>query len=129
MKGSKSNGAIPTVRMAMLLPYLGTCDSAGVSVQRLLAGAGISATLLDHPTVAVPFESVKRLIALACRRTDTEHLGLWTSLPRSIDDFGPFGRLLNRSLTVHEYLLKGIAFYTMIMTGQRIWAVGSRGRA
>ena len=121
MTGSKSSGAIPTVRVATLSPYLSVCASAGASVERLLTGAGIPADVTDSSSAVVPLESALRFGELACRGLGTEHLGLWISLPRSLDDYGPYGQVLQRSLTVHEYLRKGISIYNTLNSGQRLW--------
>jgi AraC-like DNA-binding protein len=104
-----------------LLPYLSLCESAGASVERLLTGARIAADLIDNSSAVVPMESALRLAELACRDLGTDHLGLRISLPRSLDDYGPYGQVLQWSLTVHEYLRKGIFLYNTLLSGQRIW--------
>jgi AraC-like DNA-binding protein len=87
----------------------------------LLARAKIPAELIENPLAAVPLENAYRFGELACGKLGTEHLGLHISLARSLDDYGRYGQMLQRSLTVYEYLRKGIHFYNMVITGQRIW--------
>ena len=86
-----------------------------------MARAGIPAELLDHPSAAVALENAYRFGELACRNLGTEHLGLQIGLAKPLDAYGPFGQMLQRCLTVHEYLRKGICLYNMVITGQRIW--------
>jgi AraC-like DNA-binding protein len=114
-------GAQPVLRVATLTPYLWAFESAGAPVERLLARAGIAVELLGHPAAALPFENVYRFGELACRNLGTEHLGLQMSLARSLDDYGPYGQMLRRSLTVHEYLRRGVSLYNMLTTAQRVW--------
>lgn len=117
----ESSRAIPAVRIATLSPYLSLCTSAGASVDRLLNEAGIPVALIDHPSAVLSLESAMRFGELACRYLGTEHLGLWASLPRSVDDYGPYGQVLQRTLTVHEYLRRGIALYNTLTSGQHVW--------
>jgi hypothetical protein len=72
----------------------------GAPVDRLLALAGIPAQLLEHPAAAVPLENAFRFGELACRALGTEHLGLHVGIATSLDDLGPYGKLLQRSLTL-----------------------------
>jgi AraC-like DNA-binding protein len=69
----------------------------------------------------VPQESAARFIDLACGCLGTEHLGIYVSLALKLDNLGPYGEMLQRALTLHEYLRKGISFYDAMVTGQRIW--------
>jgi hypothetical protein len=83
----------------------------GAPVDRLLARSGIPAELLNHPAAAVPMESAFRFGELACRTLGTEHLGLHVGLATLLDDLGPYGHMLQSSLTLHDYLRKGISLY------------------
>jgi AraC-like DNA-binding protein len=107
--------------MAALLRYTGYLRSLGAPIGRLLACARIPAKLLEHPAAAVPMESALQFLELASRSLGTEHLGLHVGRARLLDDLGPYGRMLERSLTVEEYIRRGIAFYNSLVTGQRVW--------
>jgi AraC-like DNA-binding protein len=109
------------MRVAVLSRYIRYLESVGAPVDRLLARAGIPAVLLGNPMALVPQESAARFIDLACRYIGTEHLGVQVSLALRLDDLGPYGQMLYRALTLHEYLRKGIGFYDAMVTGQRIW--------
>jgi AraC-like DNA-binding protein len=93
----------------------------GAPVERLLRCAGIPAELLNHPAAAVPLRIAFRFGEMACRTQGTEHLGLRVGLASSLDDLGPYGRILRQTLTVHDYLRKGISLFNMLNTGQRLW--------
>jgi len=93
----------------------------GAPVEHLLVRAGIPAILLNHPAAGVPLENAFRFCDLACQTQGTEHLGLHVGLAAGLDDLGPYGRILQESLTVHDYLRKGISLYNMLITGQRLW--------
>jgi AraC-like DNA-binding protein len=69
----------------------------------------------------VPLERAFRFGELACRTQGTEHLGLHVGLASSLNDLGPYGRILEEALTVHDYLRKGISLYNLLNTGQWLW--------
>jgi hypothetical protein len=121
MKQSISDVAIPVTRVAAILRYTSLLQSMGAPVERLLSCAGIPAELLSHPAAAMPLEIAFRFGELACRTQGTEHLGLHVGLASSLSDLGPYGRLLEETLTVHDYLRKGVSLYNMVNTGQRLW--------
>jgi len=110
--------------VASLLRYTGYLRSTGAPIGRLLACSRIPVGLLDHPAAAVPMENAFRFAELACRTLGTEHLGVHVGLASLLADLGPYGEMLQRSLTLHDYLRKGIALYNMLMTGQRLWLSG-----
>jgi AraC-like DNA-binding protein len=112
---------LPLVRVACLLRYARYLEAAGAPVGRLLARAGIPAVLLDHPASAVPRPSAFRFAELACRAIDSEHLGLHVGLLSGLDDIGPYGGILQSSLTLDEYLRKAVSLYNLTITGQRLW--------
>jgi len=124
MTTHKSAKAIRLIRAASLLRYVHYLEAVGAPVDRLLACSRIPAVLLNHPTAAVPLESAFRFGELACRMLGTEHLGLYVGLTSVLNDLGQYERVLESSVTVHEYLQKGIALYNMLMTGQRLWLSG-----
>ena len=112
---------IQPVRVAVLLRYIDYVEAVGAPVERLLERSGIPAVLRGNPMALVPQESAMRFIDLACRCLGTEHVGIHVSLLFKLDNLGPYGQMLQRALTLHEYFRKGIAFYDTMVTGQRIW--------
>ncbi len=106
--------------MASLLRYTGYLGSKGAPIGRLLACSRIPVELLEHPAAAVPMENAFRFGELACRTLGTEHLGAYVGLASLLEDLGPYGEMLQRSLTLHEYLHKGISLFNTLMTGQRL---------
>lgn len=109
------------MRVAVLLRFVRYVESVGAPVERLLELSGIPAVLLGNPMALVPQESATRFIVLACRCLGTEHLGVYVSLALKLDNLGPYGQMLQRAMTLHEYLRKGVGFYDAMVTGQRIW--------
>ena len=112
---------IQPVRVAVLLRYVGCIEAVGAPVERLLARSGIPAVLLGNPMAVVPQEKAMRFADLACRCLGTEHLGVYVGLLFKLDNLGPYGQMLQRALTLHEYFQKGISFYDTLVSGQRIW--------
>lgn len=121
MNASDTQGAIPLVRMASLLRYIRYLQAVGAPVGRLLVCSRIPAVLLEHPAAAVPIESAFRFGELACRTLGTEHLGLSVGLASALDDLGSYGDMLQRSLTLYEYLHKGISLFNTLNSAQRLW--------
>jgi len=112
---------IPLVRVASFRRYTSHLESIGVPIGRLLACSGIPVELLSHPAAAVPLKSAFRFGELACRAVGTEHLGLHVGLASRLDDLGPYGEMLQRSVTLYDYLRKGISLYNLVITGQSLW--------
>ena len=113
--------AIPLTRVAALLRYIRVLEAMGAPIDGLLARAGIPASLLEHPAAVLSLEKAYRFGELACTTQGTEHLGLLVALESSIGDLGVYGQMLEESLTVHDYLRKGISLYNMLITGQHLW--------
>lgn len=65
-----------------------------------------------------------RFAELACQSLGTEHLGLRVGLETSLNHLGAYGRMLQESLTLYDYLHKGIFYYNTLITGQRLWVSG-----
>jgi AraC-like DNA-binding protein len=121
MNRRRANTALPLVRISSFLRYVRYLESVGAPVGRLLARAGIPEMLLDYPASAVPQESAFRFGDLVCRALGTEHIGLHMTLAGRLEDLGSYGAVLQRSLTLHEYLRKGVALYNLQISGQRLW--------
>lgn len=109
------------VRVAVLLRYIDYAEAVGAPVERLLERSGIPAVLRGNPMALVPQKNAMRFIDLACQCLGTEHVGVHVSLLFKLDNLGPYGQMLQRALTLHEYFRKGIGFYDTMVTGQRIW--------
>ena len=121
MRPRNTGITVPVTRVATILRYTGYLQSLGAPVGGILAQARIPEELTNHPAAALSLEKAFRFGELANRALGTEHLGLQVGLAASLDDLGPYGRLLKQSVTVHDYLRKGISFYNTLMTGQRLW--------
>jgi len=112
--------------MAAITRYVREIEAAGAPVGRLLERAGIRPDMLGIPELVVPLRSAFRFAELACQALGTEHLGLRVGLSASLADLGPYGYRLQRAVTVHDYLRRGIALFNLLMTGQRFWLSAHR---
>jgi AraC-like DNA-binding protein len=115
------NHPLPLTRVAGFLPFVRFLERQGVPVQTYLRRARIPIELLAYPQVAIPLNLAYRFIELCCRSEDIPHLGLWAGQATGLDDLGAFGRTLRNSLTVREYLRKGICLIGTMTPGQRFW--------
>lgn len=106
-------------RVAGVLPFVAHLDRLGAPVERYLREARIPIALLGRPDAALPLELAYRFCEIACRSEGIAHLGLQVGLETSLGDLGPYGRALEDSLTVYEYLTKGIRLYDAQATGAR----------
>jgi len=112
---------MPVTRVAPLLRFTSQLESIGEPVDRLLVRSRIPAHLLKHPAAVIPLENVFRFLELACRTLGTDYLGLHVGFAIPLGELGPYGRMLQNSLTIYDYLCKGISLYRMLMTGQWFW--------
>ncbi|WP_338074191.1 AraC family transcriptional regulator ligand-binding domain-containing protein [Halochromatium glycolicum] len=92
--------------------------------------AGTRPELLQQTAAGIPFKRASRRIELTGQSLDTEQLGFQVGCLTPIDVLGPYGRILARALTLHQYLQQGIGLYRSIVTGQTVWlsANGNRVR-
>ena len=107
---------LPITRVASVLRYTDQLQTAGAPVGPILERSGIPSALLEHPEAAVPLPTAFHFGELACQALGTEHLGLYVGLAGSLDGLGRYGRTLKASLTLYEYLSKGISLYNMLTT-------------
>lgn len=116
-----SDAKLPLTRVATVLRYIHHLQAAGAPVGRLLAHSRIPSVLLEHPEAALPLSTAFRFGELACQSLGTEHIGLLVGFETSLDELGPYGRMLQDSLTLYDYLRKGVSLYNTLITGQRLW--------
>ena len=121
MSSTLSQVKVPLLRAAALNRYARALESVGTPVDPLLASAGISAEILESEEALVPLERSFKFAELACRTIGSEHLALHLGLTASLGEYGPYGRSLQKSRTVYEYLSKGVNLYNLLITGQRFW--------
>jgi AraC-like DNA-binding protein len=108
-------------RIAGVLPFVAHLGRLGAPVERYLREARIPVALLERPDAALPLEQAYRFGEIACRSEGIAHLGVWVGLETSLGDLGSYGRALEDSLTVYEYLAKGIRLIGTLSTGAHFW--------
>ena len=116
-----SHNPIPATRAACVNRFTRPLESLGVAVDPLLSDAGIPGELLECPEALVPLDRAFKFTELACRAVGSEHLALHLGLRPCLDEYGSYGRLIQKSRTVYEYLRKGVSLYNFLITGQRLW--------
>lgn len=119
LSGDETVGQV--TRSACVCRFAKPLRSVGAPLELLLSEAGIPAEILEAPEAVIPIQRAFKLAELACHALGTEHLALHLGLEMSLKDFGPYGRLLQKSATVYEYLCKGIKLNSMLITGQQFW--------
>ncbi len=114
----------PKVRFVLvsdLLLYIRHLEELNTPWQRYWQKAGIPLQLLEHPSCPLPLNLGHRFFELACRGEDLPHLGLMAGDKTGLDDFDEFGAILQDSLTVHEYLRKGMQMISARVPEERFW--------
>lgn len=113
--------SIPVIRMALILRYIEVARHTGTPVDSLLATSRIPYELLEHPAAAVSLKSAYKLVELACKAAETEHLGLYIGMNTSLENLGPVGEYLKNSTTIYDYLRRSVGIYNILVSGQRMW--------
>jgi AraC-like DNA-binding protein len=114
---------IPFTRAGSLLPFVGFLNGIGAPTERLLGQAQIRLDTLDDPEALVPLHFAHAFAELAARREGIEALGLRVAQQTSAFELGFLGKMLQRALTVYEYLQIGIRLIGSTTSGSRFWLV------
>lgn len=112
---------VPFARSSALAPFVDFLETTGAPVDRWLGQARIAPWLLDDPEALVPCHSAYRFVELSAREEHLEDLGMIVGQRTSALDLGAFGRALQGTATVHEYLRTGIRLIGAHSSGTRLW--------
>ena len=121
MNADTSQFRVPATRAASINNYVRALHSIGAPVSRVLAGTGISSDILESEDAIIPLERAFKFGELACHAVGTEHLPLVIGLPKTLEQYGSYGSLIQEARTVYEYLSNGVRLYGMLISGQRLW--------
>ncbi len=113
--------AIPATRVLALRLHAEHLQSMGAPVDQLLRKAGIPEDNLNIPDAVVPLKNAYQFLESACHSLHSEHPGLNVGLASSPGDFGSYGQALEAAPTVAKYLEAGIALYSTLTSGERLW--------
>ena len=114
---------VPVVRAGNLTLQAAKMQSLGIPVSRLFDRVGIPEDVMEAPEVLVSLPSAIRFLELAARDAGAPNLCLRTGEMISIGDMGLYGQILDRSVTVHDYLRLGIPLYSSHSNSEYFWLV------
>ena len=112
---------IPYTRAASLLQFVGFLERMGAPTQRYLQQAHIPLSLLAHPENPIPLHLCYRFGEIAIHAEGIDDLGLQVAQETSLSDLGNYGRILEQSLTIGEYMRTGINLFNQFSRGEHIW--------
>jgi len=112
---------VPLIRASAFIPFVGFLEEIGVRVDPLLARARMPEAILAQPEALIPVHQACQFVAEAARREGIEHLGFVVGQRMSVDALGAFGRLVSRSLTLHEFFYTTVRLHPFYNTGGRLW--------
>lgn len=112
---------LPVVRAGNLVTIIAKLRSLGVSSARYLDQAGLSEDITEAPEALISLPRSTRFLELVARSEGIPDLGLLTGQATSIADLGPYGEMLDRSITVYDYLRLGIPLYDAVSNAHSFW--------
>jgi AraC-like DNA-binding protein len=114
---------VPLTRASILHPVMSFLERAGAPVERLLAEAGLPASVLTDPEVLIPTSSTARLFALAARTGGLEDVGVRAGQEAPIERLGVYGRLIRRSATLGDALEETVTVHPIFSSNGSMWLV------
>jgi len=112
---------VPVVRAGNLLLIVEKLQALGVPVARYLDRSGIPCEVRETPEVLISLPNAIRFLDLVADSEGIANLGLLTGQATLISDFGAYGELLDRSVTVYDYLRLGIPLYGAHSNAEYFW--------
>ena len=112
---------VPLIRASAFIPFVTFLEEIGARVDPMLARARLPEAALAQPESLIPVHQACQFVADAARRESIEQLGFVVGQKMSIDALGTFGRLVTRSLTLHELLYTAVRLHPSYSTGGRLW--------
>ena len=112
---------VPLIRASAFIPFVSFLEEIGARVDLMLARARVPEAILAQPEALLPVHQACQFVADAARREGIEHLGFVVGQTMSVDSLGAFGRLVTRSLTLHEFLYTTERLHPSYSTGGRFW--------
>ena len=112
---------VPLIRASALIPFVAFLEQIGARVDPILARARVPEAILAQPEALIPVHQSCQFIAEAARREGIEQLGFLVGQRISVDTLGAYGRLVARSLTLHELLYTAVRLHPAYSTGGRLW--------
>lgn len=111
----------PVVRAGNLAMIISKLQPLGITLTRHLDHAGIPEDIMEATEALISLPRSVRFLELVARAEGIPDLGLRSGQATSIADLGPYGRLLDRSVTVFDYLRLGVPLYDSVSNAHSFW--------
>ncbi|MGF1569517.1 MAG: AraC family transcriptional regulator ligand-binding domain-containing protein [Nodosilinea sp.] len=111
---------IPLVRAAILLPFTDFLDQIGAPTEQLLERCHLSSVLLTDPERLIPMLPSSAFLETAACSEGIETFGLLVGQQMQPANLGEFGRLLNHSLTLFDFLITLERTINLLNSGERV---------
>lgn len=105
---------IPLVRAASLTHYPEIARSLGLDPLRMLADAGLGASVLDEPDLMVPAERVRQLLEHSATLSRTDTFGLRMAESRQLSNLGPVSLVIRDQPTLRESMAVLIRYHVAL---------------
>ncbi len=96
-------------------------ENGGAEVARDLEAVGISPEAMASPEALLPLEQCARFVERSVRRYGLEDVGIEAGQTASIANFGLFGEVLSRSLTLNDLIARFIQWVPLADSGAKAW--------
>lgn len=104
----------PLVRAASLTRYAEVARSVGLDPVRMLAEAGLGASVLDEPDLMVPAERVRQLLEHSATLSRTDTFGLRMAESRQLSNLGPVSLVIRDQPTLRESMAVLIRYHAAL---------------
>lgn len=111
----------PVVRAGNLVTIIAKLRTLGITLTRYLDQAGIPEHIIETPEALISLPRSARFLELVARAEGIPDLGLQSGQATSIADLGPYGKILDRSITVYDYLRLGVPLYDAVSNAHSFW--------
>ena len=123
---STSSGQGAVVRAGNLTLQVSKLQAMGIPIEIMLDKAGLPGEIMELPEALISLPKAIRFLDLATHDAGTMDLGLRTGQSTSIKDLGVYGQILDRSITIHDYLRLGVPMYSAHSNCEYFWLESRR---
>ena len=109
------------VRAGNLTLQVSKMQPMGFPINRIFDQVGLPAEIMEMPEALISLPNAIRFLDVAASTAGIPELGLLTGKEISISDLGVYGQILDRSVTVHDYLRLGIPLFSTHSNCEYFW--------
>lgn len=113
---------VATQRAAALMQLPALLAESGVSMDRVLAGTGVTPDQL-RPDAFVPFAAFQAILDNACRVADRDDIGMLLGQRQTLAVLGPLGNAMRHAATLGEAIATFVAFQINNSTGGAVYLI------